>query len=174
MRIVTTHLNNYSKLLTPFFILICLAIDISSKNWAKSNLSEGAHNAALPGLINFCLTSNTGGAFSFGQNNFVLVSSAATLLTVAILIWWLKKEIKGPAPSNTQRAAAGFLLGGALGNLIDRYSYGRVTDFIEFAFFNFPIFNAADIFIDVGIVLLYIAMWQSHKKEKEAQNKINA
>lgn len=134
---------------------------------AKSQLTPGERYPAIAGLINFCLTSNTGGAFSFGQNNFILISSAATLLTLAILFWWLKKEIKGPQPTSVERAAIGFLLGGAVGNLIDRYRFGKVTDFIEFAFINFPIFNVADISIDVGIVLLYIALWQKHKQEKQ-------
>lgn len=98
-----------------------------------------------------------------------MVTTAASVLSLAILMWWLKREFKGPELINTERAAIGFLLGGALGNLIDRFSYGRVTDFLDFAFINFPIFNVADICIDIGIGLLYIALWQNHKKEK-AQN----
>lgn len=52
--------------------------------------------------------------------------------------------------------AFGFLLGGACGNIIDRFYQGFVTDFIEFSQFDFPVFNMADIFIDIGIVLLLI------------------
>lgn len=163
----TTLLNKFSKLLTLLFFLLSLGADISSKSLAKSQLTPGEHYPAIPGLINFCLTSNTGGAFSFGQNNFLMISSAATALTLAIIFWWLKKEFKGPLPTSVERAAIGFLLGGAIGNLIDRYRYGKVTDFIEFALINFPIFNVADISIDIGIVLLYIALWQKHKQEKQ-------
>ncbi|MCW5821164.1 MAG: signal peptidase II [Cyanobacteria bacterium TGS_CYA1] len=162
-------MNKNSKLTTFIFLFISLGADLLSKIWAKSNLVPGVKTSAIPGFINFTLTTNTGGAFSFGQNNFWMVTTAASVLSLAIFMWWLKREFKGPALINTERAAIGFLLGGALGNLIDRFSYGRVTDFLDFAFMNFPIFNVADICIDIGIGLLYIALWQNHKKEK-AQN----
>jgi len=98
-----------------------------------------------------------------------MVTGAASILTLAIVGWWIKRELKGPLLNCTERAAIGFLLGGAIGNLIDRFNYGKVTDFLDFAFINFPIFNVADICIDIGIGLLYIALWQKHKQEK-AQN----
>lgn len=129
----------------------------------------GTEVKAIPGFINFTLTTNTGGAFSFGHNNFWMVTGAASILTLAIVGWWVKREVKGPQLICTERAAIGFLLGGAIGNLIDRFNYGKVTDFLDFAFINFPIFNVADICIDIGIGLLYIALWQKHKQEK-AQN----
>jgi len=166
---MTKLLNKTSKIITFIFLFISLGADFLSKNWAKSNLVPGVETKAIPGLIDFTLTTNTGGAFSFGQNNFWMVTGAASLLTLGIIAWWVKKELKGPALINTERAAIGFLLGGAVGNLIDRFAYGKVTDFIEFAFVNFPIFNVADICIDIGIGLLYIALWQKHKLEK-AQN----
>jgi len=53
----------------------------------------------------------------------------------------------------------GCILGGAIGNLIDRFNHGQVTDFIEFAFISFPVFNVADALIDVGIVLLFFSIW---------------
>lgn len=159
-------MSKNSKLITFIFLFISLGADILTKVWAKSNLTPGSEVRAIPGLINFTLTTNTGGAFSFGENNFWMVTGAASILTLGIIAWWIKKEIKGPTFLNTERAAIGFLLGGAVGNLIDRFRFGKVTDFIEFAFVNFPIFNVADICIDVGIGLLYIALWQKHKIEK--------
>jgi len=50
------------------------------------------------------------------------------------------------------------VIGAALGNLVDRYIYGRVTDFLEFEFVSFPVFNVADVLIDIGLVLAIISM----------------
>ena len=59
----------------------------------------------------------------------------------------------------------GCLLGGAIGNLIDRYTVGQVTDFLEFTFVSFPVFNVADALIDVGIGCLFIAMYLLKRDE---------
>ena len=80
-----------------------------------------------------------------------------------------KEEIK---PDTLERTGIGFIFGGALGNLLDRFMKGSVTDFLDFAFMTFPVFNVADAMIDVGIGLILISMiraWRNDKPSAEPE-----
>ncbi len=143
------------KWIIPLVALLCLIFDALTKNWARNKLIAGDAYPFIPG-ISFFLTHNTGAAFSLGAGNSYLMTGLASLVTLALVAWVLKREAK--LVSKVERVGLGFLFGGACGNLFDRFSQGRVTDFIEFTFINFPVFNCADIFIDVGIGLILIAM----------------
>jgi len=98
---------------------------------------------------------NTGGAFSFlrGHNWFFVVFGG---LILALLVY-LARDARHSAPS--QNAALGLLLGGALGNLLDRVRLSCVVDFLDFKIW--PIFNVADSAICVGVGLLLIASFQA-------------
>jgi len=89
----------------------------------------------------FSVTKNTGVAFSLFKDypSFVLILNIVVFLV--ILFIWFKEKI----------VYLGFCLGGALGNLSERIIFGSVTDFIRI--WRFPIFNVADIFITIGIIL---------------------
>ncbi|MBZ0186402.1 MAG: signal peptidase II, partial [Candidatus Obscuribacterales bacterium] len=82
----------------------------------------------------------------------------ATVLTMAIFSWSIKRQFEIPAPHVLESIGLGCITGGAIGNLIDRYTQGKVTDFLDFAFINFPVFNVADVLIDTGIALVIIAI----------------
>jgi signal peptidase II len=73
----------------------------------------------------------------------------------------------------SEQAGYGFILGGALGNGIDRFFAGEVVDFLDFRLIQFPIFNLADVFINVGIVLLLLTFFQppSRGKKRETQDR---
>jgi signal peptidase II len=66
----------------------------------------------------------------------------------------------GPVFNQWEQIGFGFLLGGALGNGIDRFISGKVVDFIDLRLIGFPVFNLADVFINIGIVCLIIASLQ--------------
>ena len=150
------------KWIIPLVATLCLIFDGASKDWARHKLIAGDAYPFVPG-ISFFLTHNTGAAFSLGAGNSYLMTALASVVTLCLVAWVLKRESK--LVSNVERIGLGFLFGGACGNLFDRFSQGRVTDFIEFTFINFPVFNCADIFIDIGIGLILIAMMS----EKSAQ-----
>ena len=71
--------------------------------------------------------------------------------------------------SNLERIGLGFLFGGACGNLLDRFTIGKVTDFLDFTFINFPVFNMADVFIDIGIGLIIISMMRENATASQAK-----
>ena len=166
--------NKLSWIQTPATAIICIILDAISKGWAESNLTVGQSTAFIPGFLKFTLTSNTGAAFSIGENIGDIMTVLATATTLVIAYWYVNKE-KEDELHVLERVGIGCILGGAIGNLIDRYTKGRVTDFLEFDFMEFPVFNVADALIDVGIgliVIVHIGFLINHKNQKtEAESK---
>lgn len=77
--------------------------------------------------------------------------SLAVSLGLMALAWW------GEKMKVTEQLGYGFILAGALGNGLDRFLFGYVVDFFDFRLINFPVFNLADVFINVGILFLLIS-----------------
>lgn len=157
-------------IVTPAVALFCFVIDVISKQWARTHLVSGITQQLIPGIIQLTLTANTGAAFSLGSGNAILMSSLATVMTLALIAWSIKRELTESSVPLIDRIGMGCLLGGAFGNLFDRLARGRVTDFLEFGFVSFPVFNAADALIDVGIGLLILSSMQRPQSDKAAQS----
>ncbi|MEX2515565.1 MAG: signal peptidase II [Gammaproteobacteria bacterium] len=112
--------------------------------------------------LNMTLVYNTGAAFSFlsdagGWQRWVF-AVFAVLVSAVLLIWLLRL----PAAARWLSAALALVLGGAIGNLIDRVLYGHVIDFVDFysGDWHFPAFNLADSAITIGAIMLIIdALW---------------
>ena len=97
------------------------------------------------------------------------MTTLAFTMTCVLIAWWAKRELTELKVAQLDRIGLGLLIGGAMGNLLDRFVRGRVTDFLDFSFISFPVFNTADALIDVGIGLLVIAAFSSaDKKTKSA------
>jgi signal peptidase II len=143
-----------SKLTVALVAVFSFAADQSMKSWARNHLTPGTIKPFIPGILQFNLTTNTGGAFGIGRDLSWLMTTLAVLLTLAIISWIAKRQRSQYPPFAMESVGLALVLGGALGNLCDRFTVGRVTDFIEFAFFSFPVFNVADVAIDFGIVLI--------------------
>ncbi len=114
---------------------------------------------------------NTGAAFSmsFGSESFNRIFFIVVSLLIILLIIYMSKK----SDSKTEQLAFAMIIGGAIGNLIDRILIGSVTDFICWDFFDFimerwPVFNLADSAIVVAVVLIVIkAVFGSNKKVEE-------
>lgn len=116
----------------------------------------------IPYLLKFELTYNTGAAFSFlGEKDwartfFIILTSIVCLLIVAVFVFLFVKKKK---ISKWLAVASSMIFAGAVGNLIDRVFLGVVRDFI-FVFYKtriFPaIFNVADIFLVIGVIMIFI------------------
>ena len=86
---------------------------------------------------------------------------------------WSKTSNLGKS-DHLERVGAGILIGASLGNLYDRFAQGHVTDFICLTFINFPVFNVADVLIDVGFGFLIISILRNHaRQDREKDNKEN-
>ena len=134
-----------------------IVLDQLSKWWALGALQPaGMPHPVIPGFLNWTLAFNTGAAFSFLADSagwqrwfFVLLA----LVITSVLVVWLART-----PRRDWRTALplGLIIGGALGNLIDRLHAAQVTDFIQVYYrqWSYPVFNLADCGITVGAVML--------------------
>lgn len=108
----------------------------------------------IPGVFHFTYVVNTGAAFSlFNQGVSWLRWLSLGVSAFLLLLAWF-----GPKLGRWEQAGYGFILSGALGNGIDRFILGQVVDFLDLRIIQFPIFNLADVFINVGIGCLLLAM----------------
>lgn len=144
--------------------LLVIVMDQLTKLWASSDLIYGRPVPLMPSL-NLTLMHNTGAAFSFlneagGWQRWLFALIALVVSTVLIL--WLRRL------TSAQRWLAGALalvLGGAIGNLIDRLYLGYVIDFVDAYYdkWHWPAFNVADSAIFVGVVMLIIDSLRGEK-----------
>jgi signal peptidase II len=103
---------------------------------------------------------NSGAAFGMLQGFSFVFTILAILVSLAILYFFPQV----PRTDWTLRVAMGLQLGGALGNLIDRLTVGKVIDFISVG--NFPVFNVADASISTGVAVLILGVWLQEKHQK--------
>ena len=128
-----------------------LALDLWTKRWATQALANSPPVPVLGELVRLTYTRNSGVAFGLGAGipfPYYLFSIAAAL---AILYLFLTQRVPTPG----RRLALALILGGALGNLVDRISTGEVVDFIEVGWgrWHWPVFNVADSAVSIGVVL---------------------
>jgi signal peptidase II len=133
-----------------------IGLDQLTKAIAIDALQPSVAHPVIPGFLNWTLAFNTGAAFSFladqqGWQRWVFTGIA--IVVTAILTPWLARTPRGDWRTALPLA---LVIGGALGNLIDRVRFGHVTDFIQVYYreWAFPSFNIADSAISVGAVLL--------------------
>lgn len=131
-----------------------LVIDQITKAIVRAKLPTGASLGLIPHVIRLTSVRNSGAAFGlFPGRQPVFVLTSALVLFVIAAYWRRAKPMQWPVV-----IALAMVTAGALGNLIDRAIIGRVTDFFEFAFIDFPVFNVADIGIvgGVGVLMIWI------------------
>lgn len=140
-----------------FIIALLIALlDRFVKYETTMNIALGEQTELIPGILRMSHIRNTGAAFSFlsGYTWILTIVSAVAIIVIIIIIARVRMRALG-------RLSLAFILGGAIGNLIDRLVFGYVVDMFEFEFlrfgsFEFPVFNVADAFITIGGILLVI------------------
>jgi len=147
--------------------VVVIILDQITKAMATANLVMFDPVAVMP-MFNFTLMHNEGAAFSFlsdaGGWQRWFFSVLATVVSIAIFIW-----IKKLTPQEKGMAISlSLILGGAVGNLIDRVRFGYVVDFIDVYYntWHWPAFNIADSAIFVGAVIMIIFSFREEKKIK--------
>jgi signal peptidase II len=138
-----------------------LLLDQASKLWATQQLPPGDAIAFLPGLLQWRLVRNSGAAFSLLTGWTPLLAVISLLVCAAVALVLLRRP-----PSDTGSALAlGFLLGGAAGNGLDRWRLGAVIDFLEFVPIQFPVFNIADVAINLAVLCFAIDALAALRRE---------
>lgn len=148
---MTTQLRRRRGLSLGCAALI-LGLDQWSKAWAIAHLHGQFSRPFLPGLLEFQLTSNTGAAFSLFTGSSGALGLVSVVVALGVVLWLLRQR----QLSLWRSLAAGLVLGGALGNGIDRWRLGAVTDFLALVPVRFPVFNLADMAINAAVICLVI------------------
>jgi len=141
-------------------VVIVAALDQLIKLLVRS-VPRGEIIFALPGLFSIEGCVNTGAAFSMLSGHTMLIALISLLLLAVIMVYATRKLRLTPI----SRAVLECLIGGGIGNLIDRLFLARVTDYIRLQFIDFPVFNLADIAITVSIGLLMILLFTDTLEE---------
>ena len=149
-----------------------IILDQLSKYWIQSHVMADAPVIALTSFFNLVTAWNTGVSFSMfndGGKFGIAALSILALVIVWLLLCWLRRE-----DNPLMQTALGFIIGGAVGNVIDRIRLGAVFDFLDFhlAGQHWPAFNAADSFICVGAMIIIIhSAWGKSEKVEKGENK---
>ena len=139
------------------------------------NFLYGEQVDLIPGILRFTYVENRGMAFGMLSDHrwvFMLLSVIGIAL-IGVYMWFYVKDLLG-------RVALALIIGGGIGNMIDRVAYGFVVDFIDFYLFDFWVwvFNIADsaVCIGAGLFMLYIILdtVKEYKKQKSAKEKKHA
>jgi signal peptidase II len=166
MRIKSIDRKKFMREMWFFLIAgVVIGLDQLFKYLIRTNMALGE---SIPehGFFRFTYGTNTGGVFGFFSNQTFLITVAAVISVVVIILYSRHKM----AQSMLVKVSLGMILGGSIGNLIDRIRFGAVTDFIDVG--SWPVFNLADSAIDIGVVLLIIYILFRMKKDSKESKQV--
>jgi len=150
--------------------LLVIFADQVSKVWIRANLLRG-QELFDTGFFQIIHAQNTGAAFGIFQNQSLALTIVAFIGIIVILLCAFLFYRHWPfIGSMLAKSALGLILGGTVGNLIDRLRRGYVTDFIDFKVW--PAFNVADAAVTIGVIIfvcyiLYLAIIEKHSDEQD-------
>ena len=149
----------------PYIIALCFfIIDLISKQIVINLIPLHKSIMVIKNFFYLTYTRNTGAAFSILEDARILLLIVTVIALFFINKFMNKEDIKG-----IENLIYGIIIGGILGNLFDRVIYGYVIDFLDFKPFgyNYPVFNLADTFIVIGVIMLVITnLYKDYFKKK--------
>ena len=161
---INSKMNSFNsrniKILSFSFYIILL--DQVSKFLVLSTLGFERSKNIIPFLLNFTLVKNKGAAFSLLSNSTKILTITSILTSILLIIIILRF----PPKSFWNLTGLGYLLGGTVGNGIDRFFKGYVLDFLELVPINFPIFNIADLSINIAMIFFIIDIIKSKSNSR--------
>jgi signal peptidase II len=137
-----------------------IALDQWTKHLVVNNMERGDSIPLIADVFHLTSHRNMGAAFGILQNQrwlFIVITIAVVVGIVYSLIRLGKKQPRASL-------ALSMVLGGAIGNFIDRATTGQVVDFLDFTLINFPIFNVADMAITIGVGILLLDVFLEGRK----------
>ena len=140
-------------------LIVAFAVFFSDQlsKWFVQGYFDNAHSPqAFSGFFNLVEAWNTGVSFSMFNDGGILGMVVLSLFAIGVIVFllmWLKKE-----DDKVVQLSLGFIIGGALGNVVDRIRFGAVYDFLDFYYNNWhwPAFNLADAFICTGAFIIIL------------------
>lgn len=154
-----------------FILIVILALTIIDqiiKYLVVSNISIGSEKIIIDNFLKFIYIRNTGAAFGILSGNIIFL-----IFITVLLIFYIVNEMKKNINNNLSLLSFSLILSGALGNLIDRVVRGYVVDYISFTLFNreMSVFNLADTYITIGVILLIYIVIKEGKNERISSSK---
>ena len=131
-----------------FALLLCIAADQALKLWVVANLGLHESMPLLPGIVELYYIRNTGGGFSILTGHTWLLAALTVVLMAVLGALIVKKVFTHPLAVWTLI----LIIGGGIGNLVDRVRLGYVVDMFNLEFMSYPVFNVADIFVVCGAI----------------------
>lgn len=159
--------------------LVVFVLDQLIKWWIVSNLQLGGMMPMIDGIVRLRYTQNRGAAFGMFQEASGILSIVSPIIIAIIIVVFVRLSNL----SRISALAAGMIVGGALGNLIDRIRLGYVVDFVDVygphlnlggTIYTFPVFNSGDIGITVGVILFLISLIFSKDPQPAAEDEQHA
>ena len=150
------------KLKILYYAFTIIFLDQLSKFLILNKLGFEKSINIIPNLLNFTLVKNKGAAFSLFNDSTTILAIISVLASFLIVIFILKSL----QSSYWNSIGLAYLLGGTVGNGIDRVIKGYVVDFLEIVPINFPIFNFADISINIAVIFFIIDIVRTKYKSK--------
>lgn len=154
-----------------YFILITagvILLDQATKYLAVAFLKNIYTFPIIEDVLHLTYLENTGAAFGMLKNSRWVFIVVSLVTIIGIIIYY----VKFPPKNKWLIAGLSFILGGGIGNMIDRILLGYVVDFIDFRIINFAVFNVADSFVCVGAVLVLIYVFFFSDEGKKTQEKV--
>ena len=153
-----------------WYVLILIALiaaDQGLKWWTVSHLALGESAPFLPHIVQLTRLHNYGAAWSSLSGKTVVLLVITTVMMIAVAILLIKKVVRHPLGVT----ACLLVLGGGIGNYIDRLLHGYVVDMLDLLFMTYPIFNLADCFVVIGVIFGAIYyLWFYDKYDKVSKH----
>ena len=145
-------------------LAVLIGLDQALKYWTVSHLALGESAQLIPGVLQLTRLHNTGAAWSSFSGKTGLLAIVTIVLMLAVAWLLVKKIVRHPLGVT----AGVLILGGGIGNVIDRVCRGYVVDMFDLQFISYPIFNLADCFVVVGVILGAVYyLWFYDKYDKK-------
>ena len=155
--------ESYKKncLLNLLIFFLIIIFDQLTKKYLLFDIGLNNSKPFIPGIVQFTVLQNTGGAFSILKQypGFFQLLGTVNILIFSYLAFCPKVTF-----NDVIKTGCACILGGTTGNLIDRFIHNGVIDFFDLQVFNFAVFNLADVFIDIGVVLIIIGWFLTKNK----------
>ena len=150
-------------------LLVMIAGDQALKGWTVSHLELGESTPFIPAILQLTRVHNYGAAWSSLSGKTVLLIAVTAVMMIAVAVLLLRRVVRHPLGVS----ACLLILGGGIGNIIDRIRLGYVVDMFDLLLFSYPVFNLADCFVVVGAILgavYYLWIYEKFDARKKSND----
>ena len=150
-------------------LLVMIVGDQALKGWTVSHLELGESAPFIPAIMQLTRVHNYGAAWSSLSGKTVLLIAVTAVMMIAVAVLLLRRVVRHPLGVS----ACLLILGGGIGNIIDRIRLGYVVDMFDLLLFSYPVFNLADCFVVVGAILgavYYLWIYEKFDARKKSND----